>query len=163
MGEDLPAVGLALARDLLGGRSRLTTHWRPNFCAASPHEIGFFTAAVWIETLSGACQQGGPGWSSTARTPPPTGERHEAGFRVRLHHVEEDAARPRGSRNVEEAEFVGAGGVVGLGGLDRIAASRRSTNCTPFTTRPSFTSRQGMRRTFSMMISAFRRHAPRTA
>ena len=30
------------------------------------------------------------------------------------------------------------------------AASRRETNCTPFTTRPSLTSRQGMTRTFSI-------------
>jgi len=37
--------------------------------------------------------------------------------------------------------------------LDRIAASRRSTKCTPLTTRPSFTSRQGMTRHLSMVRS----------
>src|SRR5260221_6423585 len=38
-------------------------------------------------------------------------------------------------------------------------ASRRSTNCTPFTTRPSLTSRQGMMRTLSMVALLPLQHA----
>ena len=49
------------------------------------------------------------------------GERHEAGLRRAPHHVEQDAARLVARGDVEEAELVGAGRVVGLRRFDRIA------------------------------------------
>ena len=48
-------------------------------------------------------------------------QRHEAGFRRALHDVEQNAAVFMACGDVEKAEFVGAGGVIGDGAFDRIA------------------------------------------
>ena len=49
------------------------------------------------------------------------GERHEARLGRAPHDVEKDAAPLVARGDVEEGELVGAGRVVGLGGLDRVA------------------------------------------
>ena len=59
--------------------------------------------------------------SSTVRTPPPTVSGMKQCSAVRLHHIEQDAAVLVARRDVEEAELVGAGPVIGLGRLHRIA------------------------------------------
>ena len=82
------------------------------------------------------------------------GERHEAGLRRAPHHVEDDVAVLVAGRDVEEAELVGAGRVIGDRRSTGSPASRRSTKLTPLTTRPSFTSRQGMTRTLNMAQAA---------
>ncbi len=48
-------------------------------------------------------------------------QRHEAGLRRAPDHVEHDAAIFMGRRDVEEAQLVGAGGVIGDRRLHRIA------------------------------------------
>ena len=48
-------------------------------------------------------------------------QRHEAGFRGAAHHVEHGAAVFVAGGDVEEAELVGAGGVIGDRRFDRIA------------------------------------------
>ena len=55
------------------------------------------------------------------RTPPPDGQRHEAGFRRPPHHIQHGAAIFVGRGDVEEAELVGAGGVIGDRRFDGIA------------------------------------------
>ena len=49
------------------------------------------------------------------------GERHEAGFRRAPHHVEDGVAVLVAGGDVEEAELVGAGRVIGDGRFHRIA------------------------------------------
>ena len=79
------------------------------------------------------------------------GQRHEACFGRAPHHVLERVAILGRGGDVEEAELVGAGGVVDAAPArpDR-RHRRRSTKLTPLTTRPSLTSRQGMTRIFSI-------------
>ena len=48
-------------------------------------------------------------------------ERHEAGFRRALHHVEHDVAVFMARRDVEKSQFIGAGFVISDGRRDRIA------------------------------------------
>ena len=119
MGEDLPAVALARPDTFLASMAT-TMHWSPNFSAASRTKRGFFTAAVLIETLS-APASSSRRMSSTRTHPAADGEGHEAGLGGPLHHVEEDAAVLVARGDVEEAELVGAGRVIGLGGFDRVA------------------------------------------
>ena len=49
------------------------------------------------------------------------GQRHEAALGGALNDVEDVVAVLVARRDVEEAQFVGAGGIVGCCGLDRIA------------------------------------------
>ncbi len=57
--------------------------------------------------------------------------------------------------DVEEAQLIRHRRVIGGGGLDRVArVDQVLTKFTPFTTRPSATSRQGMMRVFSMAVPA---------
>ena len=49
------------------------------------------------------------------------GEWHEAGFRRAPHHVEDDAAILVAGGDIEEAELIGAGSVIGDGRFHRIA------------------------------------------
>ena len=53
--------------------------------------------------------------------PAPHGERHEAVLGRALHHVEQDAAVLVAGGDVQKAKLVGAGGVVDLGLLHRVA------------------------------------------
>ena len=49
------------------------------------------------------------------------GQRHETGFRRALHDIEQNAAIFMARGNVEKAQLVGAGGVIGDGAFHRIA------------------------------------------
>ena len=81
------------------------------------------------------------------------GDRHEADLGGAGDDVEHRAAVLVAGGDVEEAELVGAGGVIGAAPTSTGSpASARSTKRTPLTTRPSLTSRQGMTRTFSITI-----------
>ena len=59
--------------------------------------------------------------SSTVRTPPPTVTGMKQTLGGARDHVEDGAAVLVAGRDVEEAELVGAGGVIGARRLDRIA------------------------------------------
>ena len=59
--------------------------------------------------------------SATVRTPPPTVSGMKQASRGAPHHVEDDAAVLVARGDVEEAQLVGAGRVIGDGGRDRIA------------------------------------------
>ncbi len=97
-----------------------TMHWLPNFSAASRTKPGFCTAAVLIETLS-APASSRLRMSLSARTPPPTVSGMKQASAVRGHGVEQDSPRLVARGDVEKAEFVGAGSVIGLGGCDGVS------------------------------------------
>jgi hypothetical protein len=68
---------------------------------------------------------------------------------VRSDHVDHRAALFMARGDVEKAQLVGALRVIRHAPARQGSpASRRSTKLTPLTVRPSFTSRQGMTRTF---------------
>ena len=97
-----------------------TMHWAPNLSAPSATNWRRCTAAVLIDTLSApACSS--LRMSSVVRTPPPT----VSGMKQRdgraLDDVEDGVAVLVARRDVEEAQLVGAGRVVGGGRLDGIA------------------------------------------
>ena len=81
---------------------------------------GLATAAELIETLSAPREQQIADVVQRANAAA-DGQRHEAGFRRALHDVEQYAAVFMACGDVEKAEFVGAGGVIGDGAFDRIA------------------------------------------
>ena len=89
--------------------------------------------------------------SSTLRTPPPTvsGMKQASAVRRTTSRMVPRFSLARG--DVEEGEFVGARRVIGVAASTGSPASRRSTKFTPLTTRPSFTSRQGMTRTLNIV------------
>ena len=95
-------------------------HWSPNFSAASLTNSRRLTAALLIETLSAPRSQQGADILDGAHAAA-DGQRHEAGFRRAPDHIQHDAAIFVGGRDVEKAQFVGAGGVVGDRGFHRIA------------------------------------------
>ena len=105
---------------------RAWRRWRPRCIARrtspTPRAPGSrsFTAAVLIDTLSAPASSSAR-TSSTLRTPPPTVSGMKQRSAVRAHHVEDGAALLVAGGDVEEAELVGAGLVIGRGGLDRIA------------------------------------------
>ena len=78
------------------------------------------TAAVLIETLSAPASSSAR-TSSTVRTPPPTVTGMKQCSAVRRDDVEDGAAVLVAGGDVEEAELVGAGRVIGARRLDRIA------------------------------------------
>ena len=98
-----------------------TMHWVPNFSAASRDEVrGRATAAVLIDTLS-APASSSLRMSSIVRTPPPTVSGMKQRSAVRRDDVEDGVAVLVAGGDVEKAELVGAGRVIGGGRLDRIA------------------------------------------
>ena len=107
------------ARRILG-IDATTTHWPPNFSAASGDKPRRATAAVLIETLS-APDASSLRMSSTLRTPPPTVSGMKQASRGAPHHVENDVALLVAGGDVEEGELVGARGVIGDRRCDRIA------------------------------------------
>ncbi len=126
-----------------------TVHWLPNRSAARRTKSGSATAAVLIDTLS-APASSRLRMSSIVRIPPPTVSGMKtcsAVFRttsIRMSLFSWDAVISRktsssaSSRSYRRAISTGS------------PASRRSTNRTPLTTRPSFTSRHGMIRLASI-------------
>src|SRR5213082_1089557 len=122
-----------------------TTHWQPNWAASSDRSAGRSMAAVFTLTLSAPAASRRRA-SSTLRTPPPT----VRGMRIaaRTHAtVSSCVARPSGdaatsSTTISSAPWASYAAPCVAGS----PASRRSWNRTPFTTRPSRTSRQGTTR-----------------
>src|SRR5512141_3228026 len=126
-----------------------TVHWLPNRSAARRTKSESATAAVLIDTLS-APASSRLRISSIVRIPPPTVSGMKtcsAVFRttsMRMSRFSWDAVISRktsssaSSRSYRRAISTGS------------PASRRSTNRTPLTTRPSFTSRHGMIRLASI-------------
>ena len=95
-------------------------HWSPNFSAASFDEFAPRHRGGVDRDLVGAGAQQGADVVDGAHAAADR-ERHEAGFRRAPHDVEDDAAVLVARGDVEESEFVGAGGVVGDRSFDRIA------------------------------------------
>src|SRR5690606_15444979 len=126
-----------------------TMHWLPNCSANSFTTSGRFTAAVLSETLS-APASSRRRTSSAVRTPPPTvsGMKQASAVRATTSRMvprfsEEAVMSRKHSSSAPAASYT-------LACSTGSPASTRSTNCTPLTTRPSFTSRQGMMRLVSM-------------
>jgi hypothetical protein len=125
MGEDLPAVGLA-GRHLLGVDGD-DDALAPNFSAASATNSRSRTAAVLIDTLSAPASSSADVLDRAHAAA--DRQRHEAALGGARDDVEDGVAVLVAGGDVEEAELVGAGGVIGLRRLDRIAgidAGRRS-------------------------------------
>ena len=120
MGEDLEARAARRCAATRLASMATTMHCAPNFSAAARTKSRSFTAAVLIETLS-APASSSVRTSSVLAHAAADGERHEAALGRAVDHVEDGAALLVARGDVEEAEFVGAGLVIGGGGLDRIA------------------------------------------
>src|SRR5579872_2874347 len=126
-----------------------TMHWSPNFSAASLTNSRRLTAAELIETLS-APKRSNVVMSSMVRTPPPTVNGMKQASAVRR---TTSSMMPRFSwvavisrKHSSSAPAASYATAASTGS----PASRRSTKLTPFTTRPSFTSRQGITRTLNI-------------
>src|SRR5580704_5182964 len=136
-----------------------TTHWSPNFSAASLTKARLLTAAVLIETLS-APEASSTRMSSMVRTPPPTVSGMKQASAVRC---TTSSMMPRFSwlavmsRKVSSSAPASSKAMAAATGSP---ASRRLTKLTPLTTRPSFTSRQGMTRTLNIALLRFLPPAP---
>ena len=95
-------------------------HWAPNFSAAAAHEVALLHRRGVDRHLVGA------GLEQLAHIvelahPAADGERHEAALGGALDHVEDGVAVLMARGDVEEAELVGAGLVIGGCRLDGIA------------------------------------------
>src|ERR1700722_3465270 len=126
-----------------------TMHWSPNFSAASLTNSRRLTAAELIEALS-APDRSKVLMSSTVRTPPPTVSGMKQASAVRR---TTSSMMPRFSwvavmsRKQSSSAPAASYAIAASTGSP---ASRRSTKLTPLTTRPSFTSRQGITRFLSI-------------
>ena len=108
-------------------------HCAPNFSAACPITSGLATAAVLKLTLSAPASSSAR-TSSTVRTPPPTVSGMKHCSAVRLRQLEQRPAVLLARGDVEKAELVRPGRVVGPRRLDRVArvdAGRRSSPPSP--------------------------------
>ena len=119
MGENLPAVGLAGCRDLLGV-DRHDDALVAELVGGLGDEIRVVHRGRVDRHLVGAGQQQLADIGDRAHAAA-DGERHEALLGGARHHVEDGLAIVGRRGDVEEAELVGAGRVIGLGRLDRIA------------------------------------------
>ncbi len=127
-----------------------TTHWLPNFCAASRTSAGRATAAELTLHLSVPASSNRR-MSSVERMPPPT----VSGRNTR------DAVRDTTSRIVSRFSWLAVMSRKHSSSAPAASysaacstgspASRKDTKLTPLTTRPSFTSRHGMTRNFNML------------
>ncbi len=97
-----------------------TTHWLPNFCAASRTSSGRATAAELMLHLSVPASSSRR-MSSVERIAAADGQRQEHPRRGARHHVQDGVAVLVAGGDVEEAQFVRAGRVIQRGLLDRIA------------------------------------------
>ena len=103
-------------------------HWAPNFSDAARTKCAVLDRRGVDRHLVGAGLQQRADVVERAHAAA-DGQRHEAALGGAGHDVEDDAAVLVRGGDVEEAELVGAGGVIGGGGFDRIAgidAGRRS-------------------------------------
>ena len=119
MGEDLPGVGFAWSRRTLGvdgdDDALAAEFFRP-----ACDEIGVVDGGRVDGDFVGPGQQQGADVGHRADAAA-DGERHGAGLRRAAHDIEERAPVLVARRDVEEAELVGPGRVVGFGGFHRIA------------------------------------------
>ena len=118
MGEDLPARGLVGTGDPLGV-DRHDDALVAELLRRLGDEVGVLHGGGVDADLVGAREQERAHIGNIPH-PAADGERHEAGFRRAAHHVEQGATRLVARGDVEEAEFVGAGRIVGLGRFNRI-------------------------------------------
>ncbi len=109
MGEDLPAR--RAARPRLASIAT-TMHWLPNFSAAARTNCAVGDRGRIDRDLVGAGEQQLADVLDRAHAAADR-QRHEAGFGGAAHDVEQDAAVLVAGGDVEEAEFVGAGLVIG--------------------------------------------------
>jgi hypothetical protein len=95
-------------------------HWSPNLSAASATKPGVLHGGSVDRHLVGTRKQelADVGYRAHAAA---DGERHEALLGRARDHVEDRLAIVGGGGDVEEAELVGAGRVISLRRLDRIA------------------------------------------
>ena len=117
-----------------------TMHWLPRPARSRLRCRVFERGRVERHLVRAGQQQ--PRMSSSDRMPPPTVSGMNMPSAV-AYDVEHDVPLLARGGDVEEHELVGALGVVGLRAGTGSPASRSSMNFTPFTTRPSLTSRQG--------------------
>ena len=98
-----------------------TMHWLPNFSAALAHEIAIGDGGGIDRHLVGAGQQqlADVVQSRARRRPPSSGMKQASAVRLTTSKMMPRFSWRRG--DVEEAQFVGARRVIGLGGFDRIA------------------------------------------
>ena len=128
-----------------------TTHWLPNLSAASRINSGRSMAAEFTEILS-APSRSSFRKSSTVRIPPPTVNGMNtlaATFRTISTTVSRCSQEAVMSRNTtSSAPAASYAFAISTGS----PASFRSTKLTPFTTRPLFTSRQGIIRFVNIIM-----------
>src|SRR5205823_268704 len=119
MGEDLPSLWRAGLRYLLGVDGDHDALIAEFFCGFF-HESAVLHGGGIDRDLVGT---GSKQFADIIDAPyaAADGERHEAGLRSPPHHVENDAAVLMARGDVEEAQFVGAGGVIGHPGLHGVA------------------------------------------
>ena len=119
MGEDLPAIRLAVLRHFLGvdrDHDALIAEFLRRFL----DEFGPVHGRGIDRHLVGAGFQQGADVVGRAHAAADR-HRHEAGLRRAAHHVENGAAIFVARGDVEKSELVRAGRVIGDGGFDRIA------------------------------------------
>ena len=97
-----------------------TTHWLPNFSAAARTKRAVGDGGRIDRGLVGAGEQQVADVVERAHAAADR-QRHEADFGGAAHDVDQRAAVLVAGGDVEEAQFVGAGLVVGDGAFDRIA------------------------------------------
>src|SRR5512135_239969 len=122
-----------------------TMHWLPKLCASRSTSAGSRTAAVLTATLSAPARRTCPA-SSTERIPPPTvnGMKTESATRPTISRVvRRSSCVAEMSRNTNSSAPSASYRAAWATGSP---ASRSASKCTPFTTRPPATSRQGMMR-----------------
>ena len=123
VGENFPAGGVVANAITAADSARI--HAGDDALAA--HFLGNIAHHLWAGNgggvdrhLIGAGQQQRAGILHGSH-PAAHGEGHEADLRRAAHHIQQRATPLVGSGNVEEAQFVGPGGVMGTGLLHRIA------------------------------------------
>src|ERR1700694_5679514 len=119
MGEDLPAIRAAASPDAFGvdrNHDALIAEFFRRFLDEFAATDG---SAVDRHLVRAGSQQHADivhGAHTAAHR-----QRHEAGFRRAPHHIQHSAPISMWGRNVEKAQFIGAGGVIGDSRLDGVA------------------------------------------
>ncbi len=118
MGEDFPAVSLAIFRNPLGvdgNDDALVTE----LVGRLRNEIGIFDGGGIDRDLVGTAKKKLANIGNAANAAA-NGYRHEAMIGRARHHIEDRIAVVRRRGDVEEAEFIRPSGVIGFRRLDRI-------------------------------------------